>query len=100
MPRRDDIQSVLVVGSAPILIGRDIEFNYCSVHAAQALRAAGVKSLMINSNPETVSTDFDMSDRLDFESLDEESVRAILENEGELTPSLLPLVLQLQLGHG
>ena len=76
----------VVLGSGPIRIGQGIEFDYCSVRAAQALRAAGVKSLMINSNPETVSTDFDMSDRLYFESLDEESVRAILENEGDLTP--------------
>jgi carbamoyl-phosphate synthase large subunit len=76
----------VVLGSGPIRIGQGIEFDYCSVRAAQALRAAGVKSLMINSNPETVSTDFDMSDRLYFESLDEESVRAILENEADLTP--------------
>jgi carbamoyl-phosphate synthase large subunit len=81
----------VVLGSGPIRIGQGIEFDYCSVRAAQALRAAGVQSLMINSNPETVSTDFDMSDRLYFESLDEESVRAILENEVDLTlqsPSL------------
>jgi carbamoyl-phosphate synthase large subunit len=77
----------VVLGSGPIRIGQGIEFDYCSVRAAQALRAAGVKSLMINSNPETVSTDFDISDRLYFESLDEESVRAILENEADL-PSL------------
>jgi carbamoyl-phosphate synthase large subunit len=78
----------VVLGSGPIRIGQGIEFDYCSVRAAQALRAAGVKSLMINSNPETVSTDFDMSDRLYFESLDEESVRAILENEADLTSQL------------
>jgi carbamoyl-phosphate synthase large subunit len=81
----------VVLGSGPIRIGQGIEFDYCSVRAAQALRAAGVKSLMINSNPETVSTDFDMSDRLYFESLDEESVRAILENEADLTPQPLSL---------
>jgi carbamoyl-phosphate synthase large subunit len=74
----------VVLGSGPIRIGQGIEFDYCSVRAAQALRVAGVKSLMINSNPETVSTDFDMSDRLYFESLDEESVRAILENEADI----------------
>src|SRR6516164_4056257 len=76
----------IVLGSGPIRIGQGIEFDYCSVRAAQALRAAGVQSVMINSNPETVSTDFDMSDRLYFESLDEESVRAILENEADPTP--------------
>ena len=71
-----------VVGSGPIRIGQGIEFDYCSVHSAWALQSAGLKSIMINSNPETVSTDFDTSDRLYFEPLDEESVRDVLENEG------------------
>jgi carbamoyl-phosphate synthase large subunit len=84
----------VVLGSGPIRIGQGIEFDYCSVRAAQALRAAGVRSLMINSNPETVSTDFDMSDRLYFESLDEESVRAILENEADLPEDLPPVITQ------
>ncbi|NQT47433.1 MAG: carbamoyl-phosphate synthase large subunit [Chloroflexi bacterium] len=70
-----------VIGSGPIRIGQGIEFDYCSVHSAWALQEAGIKSIMINSNPETVSTDFDSSDRLYFEALDEESVRDILENE-------------------
>jgi len=74
-------QKAVVLGSGPIRIGQGIEFDYCSVRAAQALRDAGVRSVMINSNPETVSTDFDMSDRLYFEPLDAESVIAILENE-------------------
>jgi len=78
-------QKAVVLGSGPIRIGQGIEFDYCSVRAAQALRAAGVASIMINSNPETVSTDFDMSDRLYFESLDDESVLAILENEAAVT---------------
>ncbi len=71
----------LVVGSGPIRIGQGIEFDYCSVHAAWALDEEGVSSIMANSNPETVSTDFDTSDRLYFEPLDEESVLDILENE-------------------
>ena len=71
----------VVIGSGPIRIGQGIEFDYCSVHSAWALREAGVKSIMVNSNPETVSTDFDTSTRLYFEPLDEESVRDILENE-------------------
>ena len=71
----------LVVGSGPIRIGQGIEFDYCSVHAAWALGEEGVQSIMANSNPETVSTDFDTSDRLYFEPLDEESVLDILENE-------------------
>jgi carbamoylphosphate synthase large subunit len=74
-------RKAVVLGSGPIRIGQGIEFDYCSVRSAQALRAAGVASIMVNSNPETVSTDFDMSDRLYFESLDDESVLAILENE-------------------
>src|SRR5262249_23058230 len=73
--------SVLVIGSGPIRIGQGIEFDYCSVRSAMALREAGVPSIMINSNPETVSTDFDASSRLYFEPLDEESVRDVLENE-------------------
>ena len=71
----------VVIGSGPIRIGQGIEFDYCSVHAAWALSAAGVGSIMVNSNPETVSTDFDTSDRLYFEPLDEEAVRDIIDNE-------------------
>ncbi len=74
----------MVIGSGPIRIGQGIEFDYCSVHSAWALQEAGYKSIMVNSNPETVSTDFDTSDRLYFEALDEESLRDILENEGLL----------------
>ncbi len=72
----------VVIGSGPIRIGQGIEFDYCSVHAAWALQEEGVKSIMVNSNPETVSTDFDTSDRLYFEPLDDESLRDIIENEG------------------
>ena len=74
-------KKALVIGSGPIRIGQGIEFDYCSVHAAWALSEAGVRSIMVNSNPETVSTDYDSSDRLYFEPLDEESVRDIIENE-------------------
>ena len=76
----------VVVGSGPIRIGQGIEFDYCSVHAAWALQEEGIKSVLINSNPETVSTDFDTSDRLYFEPLDEESVRDVLENETAAVP--------------
>jgi carbamoyl-phosphate synthase large subunit len=76
-----DRKKAVVIGSGPIRIGQGIEFDYCSVHAAMALKEAGYQSIMINSNPETVSTDFDTSDRLYFESLDEESIRDILDNE-------------------
>jgi len=82
----------VVIGSGPIRIGQGIEFDYCSIHSAWALQEAGVRSIMVNSNPETVSTDFDTSDRLYFEPLDEESIRDILENEaggGEPPPSIV-----------
>jgi carbamoyl-phosphate synthase large subunit len=79
MPQPGD--SALVIGSGPIRIGQGIEFDYASVHAAWALQGAGYRAVMANSNPETVSTDFDTSDRLYFEPLDEEGVRDILENE-------------------
>tara|TARA_Y100000996_G_scaffold415518_1_gene410778 strand:- start:17746 stop:21063 length:3318 start_codon:yes stop_codon:yes gene_type:complete len=74
-------EKALVIGSGPIRIGQGIEFDYCSVHAAWALGSSGVSSILVNSNPETVSTDFDTSDRLYFEPLDEESVRDIVDNE-------------------
>src|SRR5207302_1407910 len=74
-------RSALVVGSGPIRIGQGIEFDYCSVHAAWALREAGVGACRANSNPETVSTDYDTSDRLYFEPLDAASVLAICERE-------------------
>ncbi|MDD5288339.1 MAG: carbamoyl-phosphate synthase large subunit [Dehalococcoidales bacterium] len=76
-----DKKKAVVIGSGPIRIGQGIEFDYCSVHSSRALRESGYRSIMVNSNPETVSTDFDTSDRLYFEALDEESIRDILENE-------------------
>ena len=77
----DGERRMLVIGSGPIRIGQGIEFDYCSVQAARALQAAGVRAILANSNPETVSTDFDTSDRLYFEPLDEEAVRDLLQNE-------------------
>ena len=76
----------VVIGSGPIRIGQGIVFDYCSVHSAWALQDAGYKSIRVNSNPETVSTDFDTSNRLYFEALDEESLRDILENESVGAP--------------
>jgi carbamoyl-phosphate synthase large subunit len=72
----------VILGSGPIRIGQGIEFDCCCVQSAMALKDRGVKAIMINSNPETVSTDFDASARLYFEPLDEESVANILANEG------------------
>jgi carbamoyl-phosphate synthase large subunit len=72
----------VILGSGPIRIGQGIEFDCCCVQSASALRELGVAPIMVNSNPETVSTDFDASARLYFEPLDEESIAAVLENEG------------------
>tara|TARA_Y100000994_G_scaffold244112_1_gene243436 strand:- start:1578 stop:4919 length:3342 start_codon:yes stop_codon:yes gene_type:complete len=74
-------KKALVIGSGPIRIGQGIEFDYCSVHAAWALQEEGTASIIVNSNPETVSTDFDTSSRLYFEPLDEESILDIIDNE-------------------
>jgi len=90
----EDVKKAVVIGSGPIRIGQGIEFDYCSVHSAWALQGAGYKSIMINSNPETVSTDFDTSDRLYFEALDEESVRDILENETSNNNGAPPSIVQ------
>ena len=75
-------ESTVVIGSGPIRIGQGIEFDYCSVHAAWALRDAGRAAVMVNSNPETVSTDFDTSDRLYFEPLDQRAVADVIAAEG------------------
>jgi len=73
--------TVIVLGSGPNRIGQGLEFDYCCVHAAKAISAAGYESVMINCNPETVSTDYDTSDRLYFEPLTFEDVMAVVENE-------------------
>jgi carbamoyl-phosphate synthase large subunit len=73
--------AALVIGSGPVRIGQGIEFDYCAVKAAATLREAGWSAVMINSNPETVSTDFDASTRLYFEPLDAESVLSVIDAE-------------------
>ena len=78
-PRRKP--RVVVLGSGPNRIGQGIEFDYCCVHAAQAFRSLGYEAVMVNCNPETVSTDYDTSDRLYFEPLTEEYVLAVCERE-------------------
>ncbi|MDD2655715.1 MAG: carbamoyl-phosphate synthase large subunit [Candidatus ainarchaeum sp.] len=75
-------KKILVIGSGPIRIGQGIEFDYCCSQAAMALRRMGLRSIMVNNNPETMSTDFDSSDRLYFEPLTFEDVMNIVENEG------------------
>ncbi|MEM9556654.1 MAG: carbamoyl-phosphate synthase large subunit [Acidobacteriota bacterium] len=76
-----DRKKVIVLGSGPNRIGQGIEFDYCCVHAVLELRAMGYESIMINCNPETVSTDYDTADRLYFEPLTLEHVLAIIERE-------------------
>lgn len=77
----EDKDKVIVLGSGPIRIGQGIEFDYCSVHSAWALKEAGVESIVINNNPETVSTDFDTSHRLYFEPLTPEDVMNVIDKE-------------------
>ncbi len=79
-PRRDK-KKVLVLGSGPIRIGQGIEFDYCSVHCTWAFKEAGYETIIINNNPETVSTDFDIADKLYFEPLTPEDVENIVEVE-------------------
>jgi carbamoyl-phosphate synthase large subunit len=74
-------RKVVILGSGPNRIGQGIEFDYCCVHAALALRRAGFETIMVNCNPETVSTDYDTSDRLYFEPLTLEHVLAVIERE-------------------
>jgi carbamoyl-phosphate synthase large subunit len=74
-------RKVMVLGSGPIRIGQGVEFDYCSVHSVWALREMGIESIIVNNNPETVSTDFDTSDRLYFEPLTPEDVLNIIDKE-------------------
>ena len=74
-------RKIMILGGGPNRIGQGIEFDYCCVHAAMALREAGYETIMVNCNPETVSTDYDISDRLYFESLTFEDVMEIIDIE-------------------
>jgi len=80
-PNKPEGKKVLVIGGGPNRIGQGIEFDYCCVHAAFALSDMGIKSIMYNCNPETVSTDYDTSDILYFEPIDFEHVRNVIETE-------------------
>jgi len=99
-------KKVMILGGGPNRIGQGIEFDYCCCHAAYALKAAGYETIMVNSNPETVSTDYDTSDRLYFEPLTKEDVLNIIEAEnpvgiiiqfGGQTPLKLAVPLQAYL---
>ncbi|GIU94791.1 MAG: carbamoyl-phosphate synthase (glutamine-hydrolyzing) [Gaiellaceae bacterium] len=80
-PPTGDRPRVVILGSGPNRIGQGIEFDYCCVHAAQTFRALGYEAIMVNCNPETVSTDYDTSDRLYFEPLSPEEVLAVCDRE-------------------
>lgn len=84
-------KKVLIVGSGPIRIGQGIEFDYCTVHAVAALREQGIEAHIINNNPETVSTDYDTSDKLFFEPLTLEDVLNVIEKE-------MPYGIMMQFG--
>ncbi len=101
--RKTDTRKVMILGGGPNRIGQGIEFDYCCVHAAFALKELGLETIMVNSNPETVSTDYDTSDKLYFEPLTLEDVLHIYEREqcwgaiaqfGGQTPLNLALGLQ------
>lgn len=101
--RPSERQKVMILGGGPNRIGQGIEFDYCCCHASYALKAAGFETIMVNSNPETVSTDYDTSDRLYFEPLTKEDVLNIIEAEnpvgiivqfGGQTPLKLAVPLQ------
>ena len=79
--RTSDKERIIILGSGPNRIGQGIEFDYCCVHASMTLREAGFETIMVNCNPETVSTDYDTSNRLYFEPLTKEDVTAIIEAE-------------------
>jgi len=92
--RRGERESVVILGSGPNRIGQGIEFDYCCVHAAMTVRASGRDAVMINCNPETVSTDYDTSDRLYFEPLTLEDVLAVVAVESQGPAKLAGVIVQ------
>ncbi len=91
--RPTDRQKIIILGGGPNRIGQGIEFDYCCVHACYALREAGFETIMVNCNPETVSTDYDTSDRLYFEPLTAEDVISLIRKEQE-NGTLLGCIVQ------
>ena len=93
--RPSDRTRVIILGSGPNRIGQGIEFDYCCVHASMSLRDAGYETVMINCNPETVSTDYDTSDRLYFEPLTDEDVANVLDAELAAGGSVTGIIVSL-----
>ena len=91
--RDSDRPRVVILGSGPNRIGQGIEFDYCCVHASFALRDAGFETVMVNCNPETVSTDYDTSDRLYFEPLTREDVLNVIDAETQASGGVAPKVI-------
>ena len=81
MPKRTDINKILIVGSGPIVIGQACEFDYSGTQACKALRSEGYEVVLINSNPATIMTDPETADRTYVEPLTPEAVRAVIERE-------------------
>ena len=84
MPRREDLKSILILGSGPIVIGQGCEFDYSGTQACKALREEGFRVVLVNSNPATIMTDPEFSDRTYIEPITPESVRRVLQNERDL----------------
>ncbi|MCB9986061.1 MAG: carbamoyl-phosphate synthase large subunit [Rhodospirillales bacterium] len=90
-----DKEKIVILGGGPNRIGQGIEFDYCCVHAAYALKEAGYETIMVNCNPETVSTDYDTSDRLYFEPLTQEDVIELITAENEAGAPIKGVIVQL-----
>src|ERR1700753_736648 len=84
MPRRNDIQKILVIGSGPIVIGQSAEFDYSGTQACKALRQEGYEVVLVNSNPATIMTDPELADRTYIEPLTREYVEEIIRLEAEM----------------
>lgn len=93
--QKSNKEKIIIIGGGPNRIGQGIEFDYCCVHAAQSLKELGYESIMVNNNPETVSTDYDTSSRLYFEPITTEDVLAIWEREKSNGGKLLGVIVQL-----
>ncbi len=87
MPRRNDIQKILVIGSGPIVIGQSAEFDYSGTQACKALKQEGYEVVLVNSNPATIMTDPDLADRTYIEPLTREYVEEIIRIESEMLQS-------------
>ena len=95
MPRRDDIHSILILGSGPIVIGQGCEFDYSGTQACKALQEEGFRVVLVNSNPATIMTDPEFSDRTYIEPITPEAVRRVLQRErdaGFSIDALLPTI--------